>query len=197
MADDAAKLIDHLGIGPCFVAGLSLGAFITQELALARPDLVRGAAMMGTLGRLDTFRRALFNAWVELDQSGIKIPRMYDAVYSGFELFSPRALDDDEGIGLYLEATASFPEWTGPGRLGQHMADAGYDKRLEALSHVHVPSMVLAFELDMVTPRRLGREVAETIPGCKYVEVAGVGHGGPFEEPDQINKVLIDFFMTI
>ena len=40
MADDAAALIEHLDLGPCRVAGYSLGALIAQELALARPELV-------------------------------------------------------------------------------------------------------------------------------------------------------------
>src|SRR4051794_11208967 len=71
MAADTAALIEQLGIGPCFVAGASLGAFITQELALARPDLVRGAVMMGTFGRQDAFRRAVTRAWIELDESGV------------------------------------------------------------------------------------------------------------------------------
>src|SRR5688572_22810475 len=51
MADDAAALIEHLGIGPCRVAGYSLGALIAQELALARPELVRSAVLMATMGR--------------------------------------------------------------------------------------------------------------------------------------------------
>ncbi|GAA3353906.1 hypothetical protein GCM10017744_009340 [Streptomyces antimycoticus] len=48
MVGDVAGLIEHLGIGPCRVVGTSLGAFITQELALSRPDLVRRAVLIAT-----------------------------------------------------------------------------------------------------------------------------------------------------
>src|ERR1700733_6517112 len=41
MAHDLAGLIEGLGLAPCRVVGFSLGAMIAQELALARPDLVR------------------------------------------------------------------------------------------------------------------------------------------------------------
>jgi len=37
MAEDTADLLDHLAVGPCRVAGYSLGSLITQELALEAP----------------------------------------------------------------------------------------------------------------------------------------------------------------
>src|SRR2546430_6527401 len=70
MAEDAVGLIEHLGLAPCRVAGLSLGALIPQELALAHPDLVRSAVMMGTIGRQDTFGRYLTRSWVEESERG-------------------------------------------------------------------------------------------------------------------------------
>lgn len=40
--DDLAGLIEHLGLAPAWVMGLSSGAFIALLLAASRPDLVRG-----------------------------------------------------------------------------------------------------------------------------------------------------------
>jgi pimeloyl-ACP methyl ester carboxylesterase len=197
MAEDAAALIEHLGLGPCRVAGLSLGAFITQELALARPDLVRAAAMMGTFGRQDAFRRALIRTWVEMDESGIVIPRKFDVISSAFALFSPTTLNDDEAMSLFVEATAAMPAWSGPGRIGQHQADAAYDDRLIALAEIRVPTMVVAFELDMLTSAALCQEVAKAIPDCRYVEIANAGHSGPFERHEQVNAALLDFFAEV
>ena len=51
MVGDLAGVIEALELGPSHVAGLSLGAFLTQELALARPDLVRSAVMMSPAGQ--------------------------------------------------------------------------------------------------------------------------------------------------
>lgn len=197
MVTDAAALIEHLGLGPCRVAGLSLGAFITQELALARPDLVRAAAMMGTLGRQDVFRKAVTRSWIELDESGIELPRFIDVVTANFSLFSPDFLCDDEAMTLLIEMSAAMPAWSGPGRLGQHQADVAYQDRLEALSGITVPSMVIGFELDMLTAAPLSQEVAKAIPGCRYVEIPRAGHAGPFEKPDPVNAALLDFFAEV
>jgi pimeloyl-ACP methyl ester carboxylesterase len=194
MVADAAGLIEHLRLGPCRVAGLSLGAFITQELALARPDLVRAAVMMGTLGRQDAFRKAVTKSWVELDQSGVELPRFYEVVSSNFSLFSPSQLCDDDAMTLLIEMSMAMPPWQGPGRLGQHQADVAYQDRLDALSDISVPCAVIGFELDMLTAAPLCQEVAKAIPGCRYVEIPGAGHAGPFEKPDEVNAALLEFF---
>src|SRR5437867_2944672 len=88
MAEDAAGLIEHLELAPCRVAGLSLGALITQELALAHPDLVRAAAMMGTIGRQDVFGRHLTRSWVEESETGVQRPQVAEAVETALAVFS-------------------------------------------------------------------------------------------------------------
>ena len=194
MAEDTAGLIEHLGLPPCRVAGYSLGSLITQELALARPDLVRAAVMMATMGRQDVFRRALTRSWVEQDESGVELPRLCDVVAAAFALFSPQTLCDDDAMGLYIEGSLGVPPWSGQGRLGQHQADMAYQDRLDALRGVRVPALVIGFELDMGIATPLCREVADAIPGCRYVEIAGAGHAGPFEKGEEVNAELLKFF---
>jgi pimeloyl-ACP methyl ester carboxylesterase len=194
MAEDTAALIEALGLAPCRVAGLSLGAMITQELALARPDLVRAAVMMGTFGRQDAFRRALTASWLALDESGVELPALCQAVNTAIANLSASQLDDEEAMTLYLEATTAMPPWDGPGRLGQHLAANAYLDRLDALAGVRVPSLVIGFERDLLTSASLCREVADAIPGCRYVEIPGVAHAGPFEQPDAVNRAMLEFF---
>jgi pimeloyl-ACP methyl ester carboxylesterase len=194
LAEDCAGLIEALELGPCRVAGYSLGGLVAQELALARPDLVRAVAMISTMGRQDAFRRYLTRSWVEEDLAGVQKPPLCEAVATAFALFSPHTLCDDDAVTLFIEATTAMPPWSGPGRLGQHQADAAYDNRLEALAAIRVPSLVIGFELDMGLAAPLCREVADAIPGCRYVEIAGAGHSGPFEKPDEVNAALLDFF---
>jgi pimeloyl-ACP methyl ester carboxylesterase len=197
MAGDLAGLIAGLGLTGCRVVGFSLGALITQELALARPDLLEGAVMMGTVGRQDTFRQAVGRAWVELDRSGVELPRLYETVSAAFSFFSASGLCDNEGVQRYLDLTGAAPRWTGAGRLGQHEADLAYQDRLDALAAISVPSLVIGFEHDMLTPAPLGQEVAKALPGCRYVEISGVGHLGAFERPDAVNQALLDFLTEL
>ncbi len=195
MVSDAAGLIEALGIGPCLVAGTSLGAFITQELALARPDLVRGAAMLGTVGRQDVFLRAVTALSLELLETDVLSKRL-DVIMTAVMAFSPRRLHEDDFMQLYLDALLASPAWEKDGALGQYAADRDYDNRLGALSGITVPSLVVGFELDMVTATNLGREVAEAI-GCRYVEIPGSGHAGIADAADEVNTILLEFFASL
>ena len=194
MAEDAAGLIEHLDLAPCRVAGLSLGAMITQELALAHPDLVRAAVMMGTIGRQNVFGRYLTRAWVEESEAGTERNRVAEAIEGALAVFSTHALVDDERMQQYFEFAMQLPRWENPGRLGQHTADRAYDDRLGDLAGVRVPSLVMGFELDMLTFAPLCKEVADAIPGCEYVEIPACGHAGPLEKPDEVNRALLEFF---
>jgi pimeloyl-ACP methyl ester carboxylesterase len=195
MVEDAAGIIEHLDVGPCRVAGLSLGAFITQELALAHPELVRSAVMMGTIGRSDVFRRALGEGFAEATKQDEPLPRLAEEVYTALVLYSPHMLNDDVRMQAYLDFAQAAPRWTNPGRHGQFEADRDYggQNRLEAFGGIRTPSMVIGFELDVLTPAPLSREVAEAIPECTYVEIPQCGHAGPFEQPDEVNRELLAF----
>jgi pimeloyl-ACP methyl ester carboxylesterase len=52
MAEDARRLLDHLGIQRADVMGYSMGARITAFLALAHPDRVRSAVFAGLGGNM-------------------------------------------------------------------------------------------------------------------------------------------------
>ncbi|MFD4182897.1 alpha/beta fold hydrolase, partial [Rhodococcus sp. NPDC058514] len=66
MVADTAALIEHLG-GPAHVIGTSLGARVAQELALARPELVRKAVFLAAHGRRVALQKALSEGERELD----------------------------------------------------------------------------------------------------------------------------------
>ena len=51
MVADTAELIERLDVAPVRLVAVSMGSYIAQELMLARPDLVRQAALMATRGR--------------------------------------------------------------------------------------------------------------------------------------------------
>ena len=48
MARDAITLIDALGLNTIDVVGHSMGGLVAQEVALARPELVRRLVLVGT-----------------------------------------------------------------------------------------------------------------------------------------------------
>ena len=61
------------------------------------------------------------------------------------------------------------------------------------LSQVTVPALVLAGGLDMITPPRYGRVVADAIPGARFEILAEEAHQ-PFHEVPGLFNAKVDAF---
>jgi pimeloyl-ACP methyl ester carboxylesterase len=195
LVGDTAALIEHLGGGPARVAGTSLGARVTQELALARPDLVSRAAMLATHGRPDPVRTTLSLGERALHDAGIKLPDQYYAGITALQNLSPRTLADPMAARDWLDMFEYSGSAVGPGVRAQ-MTLNDFPDRLAAYAAITVPCLVVGFADDRVLPAHLAHEVADAIPGARYAEVADAGHFGYLERPKECNQLLLEFFAT-
>jgi len=190
---DTAGLIELLDEGPALVAGTSMGARVAQELALARPDLVRKAVFMAGHARLDQFQKTLSLGEHDLDASGVELPAKYEAALTAVMNLSPATLADVNAARDWLDLF----EFTGgpvtPGIRAQRRMDHDFD-RVQAYKAITVPCLAVGFADDRMIPAYLTRELADTIPGARYQEVPDAGHFGYLERPETVNKILLDFF---
>ncbi|KOG89853.1 alpha/beta fold hydrolase [Streptomyces varsoviensis] len=192
LAADVAGLIDHLGAGPCRLVGFSLGAIIVQELLLARPELAAQAVLMATCGRADALISAMAAADVELCDSDVKLPPRYAAYVQAIQNLSPRTLNDEQRLQGWLDIFEMSP--VTPAGVRHQLGLQAIADRLAAYRRVRCPCLVIAFRDDLIARPHLGREVADSIPGGSYTEIAGCGHYGYLERPDEVNSAIIDFF---
>jgi len=68
-----------------------------------------------------------------------------------------------------------------------------------AVPHLDVPATVITGELDILTPPKHGRRLAEDLPQARLVEIDGVGHMTPVEAPDVLEReirALVDAHLT-
>ncbi|MET7768014.1 alpha/beta hydrolase [Nocardia sp. NPDC005366] len=193
LVGDTAGLIELLGEGPALVVGTSMGARVAQELALARPDLVRKAVFMAGHGRLDQFQKTLSLGEHELDASGVKMPAKYEAAVTAVMNLSPATMAQPNAARDWLDLF----EFTGgpvtPGIRAQRRMNHDFD-RVAAYRAITVPCLAIGFADDRMIPPYLSREVAEAIPGARYQEIPDAGHFGYLEKPDEVNKILLEFF---
>ncbi|MGW4119434.1 alpha/beta fold hydrolase [Nocardia sp. NPDC004711] len=190
---DTAALIEHLG-GPAHVVGTSLGARVTQELALARPELVRRAVMLATTGRAHPLASMLSRGERALQEQGVKLPPEYAAAIKAMLNLSPHTLEADDQAQQWLdifEYSASATE-PAPGVLAQLRMDRS-GNRLPDYARITIPSLVVGFADDRMLPPVFGREVAAAIPGARFVEIEKCGHYGYLERPEEVNRTIIDF----
>ena len=63
----------------------------------------------------------------------------------------------------------------------------------DILSAIHVPSLILAGELDPATPPSQSRELHSAIPGSELVIFPEVAHLSNVEQPEEFSKSVLDF----
>ncbi|MGO9381002.1 MAG: alpha/beta fold hydrolase [Mycobacterium sp.] len=193
MVADTAALIESLDAAPARIVGASMGAFIAQELMVARPELVTAAALMATRGRLDRARQFFHDAEAELYASGAQVPVSYDARARLLESFSRKTLNDDAAVDDWIAMFCTWPINQTPG-LRCQLDVAPQTNRLPAYRSIAAPVLVLGFGDDIVTPPYLGREVADAMPNGRYLQIPDTGHLGFLERPQAVNAAALQFF---
>lgn len=193
MVRDTVALIDHLGLGACRFVGFSLGSYVVQELALAYPQRVRQLALIAARGRTDPFHQAITRAEIGLVERGVDVGEAFYGAVDTLRLVSPRTFQDEEQLAIWLESFQMARATSTSAVLPQLRIEI-MPNRLAAYRSITVPTLVIGFENDVVSPAYLGREVAQSIYRARYVEIEGVGHLGYLESPEEVNKQLLEFF---
>lgn len=193
MVADTAELIEKLDAAPVRLVAASMGSYIAQELMLARPELVRQAALMATRGRHDRAREFFHTAERDYADTGVQLPPSYEAKIRLLEGFSPKTLNDDEAVQDWIDTFTMWPTKSTSGIRAQH-GIAPENDRLPAYRAITTPVLVIAFADDVVMPPHLGAEVADAIPNGQYLEIADAGHLGFLERPNAVNTAILDFF---
>ncbi|RSM50910.1 alpha/beta hydrolase [Amycolatopsis balhimycina DSM 5908] len=191
---DVAALLDHLDASPCRVVGTSMGSYIAQELALARPELVDAVVLMAACGRSSLVQRVLAEAEADLIGRGTELPPGYRAAVRAMHNLGPATLADDDLAADWLDLFAASENW-GPGVRAQLLLSALPDRR-EAYRAIKVPCHVVSFEHDLVAPPSAGQELAAVIPGATHRTIPGCGHFGYLEKPEAVNRELLRFLRT-
>jgi pimeloyl-ACP methyl ester carboxylesterase len=192
MMEDAARLIEYLEIAPCRVVGFSLGAMLAQELMVAYDSLVSHAVLIATRGRSDVLSAQMSLGERMLFDRKIELPPQYVAYIRALQCLSPQTLNDEQRIQDWL----SIFEMSAPGSYmnRQHLGLEMIQDRRSDYKKITCPCLVVGFGDDLIARPELCREVADSIPGCSYTEIAGCGHYGYLEDPSALNKVILEFF---
>lgn len=195
MAQDVALALDALGVGRAAFVGLSLGSAIVQELALARPELVSAAVLLGTwssTAREHHIRRHFESRLYALEHGPLDVFAQF-----AFWMSAPSLVDDEPELQERVEADlAEHVSRNLEGTAAHFRADLGHDTR-ERLSSITAPTLVLHGTEDLITLPWYNRRVAELIPGARLVTVAHAGHLAWLERPDEVNTHIEQFLSTV
>ena len=194
MADDAAGLLDALGVARAHVAGVSMGGMIGQTLAARHPEKVLSlVSVMSTTGN-----PALPPATPEAQAVLFSRPAATD-----LESLTEHALKTQ--VAIQSPAWPVNPETERPllragiqrayrpmGVLRQMIAVIASGDRREALKTITAPTVVLHGADDPLVPVDGGKDTAATIPGAELRIVDGMGH----DLPESVRGAFVDAVKT-
>jgi pimeloyl-ACP methyl ester carboxylesterase len=190
-AADCAAVIRQVCAPPVAVAGLSLGALITQELALSHPELVRVAIPMGTIARKTGFAEEWERAEIDMASKGITMPSDFSVIHYAILSYPAEVLGDDALWAKVRSYVASAYGDRDPSLLAaQWQACLEYDS-LARLPDCQVPMHVISFEQDLQTPPSRGRAVAEAAGNGHFHLLEGMAHFSMFgHRPEAVSECI-------
>lgn len=189
--EDAAALLEHLGLEQVVVVGHSIGAVYGLELCLARPELVKGFASLcmaglGTPAFPETVRQMFGAIQKAASQGNIEQARRIWSEAGWFE----SALEHPDAKGELYRMLRDYSGWHWTHKNPAKNLEPPAVERLEQLT---VPALVIDGERDLDYNRAVADVLQQRLPKVRRLRMPGAGHMANLEAPETVNAALGEF----
>ena len=192
-AKDAIGILDHLNIQKAHVLGISMGGYIAQEIALSYPDRVITIILAST-----SFGGP--NALVASKETMTKMLTAPSETISKKEAYEIRmsVVASNEWWQENKKLLEQIIVWReqnpqpNNARLNQAHASTTFNVE-NKISSIHVPTLIIHGDSDIVVPTRNAELLHEKIPNSKLVLIKGGQHYSFIQYYEQFNQAVIDF----
>lgn len=185
---DVLALLDTLNIGKAHFIGLSMGGMICQELTRAHQDRMLSMILCNT-------------AAFPTDAGNIPLDTRLDMVKNTpMELMAnfvtKSCLPKNYATELYNQTLEMFKQNRYVPYLAATAVAFTADFR-DILDQIHVPTLIIVGEFDVVTPVWAAKYLNEHIKGSHLVVIPGSGHLTKLENPILFNHAVSEFLDTL
>jgi pimeloyl-ACP methyl ester carboxylesterase len=203
-ANQAFALFDSLGIDRAFVAGNSMGGRIAMEMAMRRPERLRGIACLCPAAaflhrpalnfvrflrpELGVIARAL-----PRKQMNANLRQLFADPGCVHESWYEGAIDDFMSTWRNARARLAFLRALRNIYLDEPLGDEGFWTRL---ANMETPAMYIYGRHDGLITHRFATKVRETVPHAKVNVWNDCGHVPQIEFPERTASEMTRFFRT-
>lgn len=182
LASDALHVLDALGVRRATVAGMSLGGYLAQILALMAPERVAGIALISseTIGPADPTIPGIAPHVLEYLAAGANLDHSDRAAVvaqavGGWRLLAGPARPFDERAAT-ANAERDHDRAVSPRSASNHALIAGGDAYTGRASEIEQPAVIIHGTHDPVLRYEHGQLLARQLPNARLVTLDGAGH---------------------
>jgi pimeloyl-ACP methyl ester carboxylesterase len=185
LADDLCAFLSSVS-GPATCVGFSMGGTIVLAAALARPELVTRAVVLGTSSVVGRAAAAFYErrAGEALDADALLAAVREDTAAG---VYRPHDLD-----ALVADRVRAIGDGAGFANAARAMAGVSGAPLTPDLARIELPVTVVGAEHDTMCPRKAADILLAALPAADYVEIASAGHLMNIDDPISVTAAVFD-----
>lgn len=188
--DVIKALLDHLELESVLLFGISYGGEVALQFVSTYPENVEKLLLFNTCAETNYWLEEIGKSWIEAMHSPIgfylsTIPIIYSPNF-----FNSKRQWMENRKQVLVELFASTEYLARMKRLIE--SAEGYNVK-EKLNQIACPTLIVAAELDMVTPLDQQVYLHKQIPLSNFHVIPGSGHASMYEKPDEFLSLLLGF----
>ena len=189
MADDVARLMDHLGIAQAVIGGLSMGGYVALAFYKQFPSRVRALVLADTRASADTEEAKQTRAQQAQKALSEGMAGIADAMLP--KLLTPETVSKRPEVVKRVRdmMLKTKPEGAAAALLGM----AEREDQTSLLPAITSPTLILVGAEDAITPVGDSEKMHNAIAGSRLVVIENAGHVSNLERTDEFNQNLVDF----
>ncbi len=193
MAQDVAKLMDHLEIDQAVIGGLSMGGYVALAFCKQNPARLRALVLADTRAQADTEEGKQTRAQQAEKALSEGMAGLADAMLP--KLLTPDTVSKRPELVKRIRDMMLKTKPEGAAAALRGMAQR--DDQTGFISSIDVPTLIAVGSEDALTPVADSEAMHAKIAGSRLVVIANAGHVSNLEQTEQFNDALKSFLSML